>query len=146
MRCAYGHSHIVACFGVDDGVIRCVETHSALRYEESLVVHFVPMRRRSSCPCWNCEFCASDAVVLICELGNESGPREDDVLPVRDPSSMILQVMWPSFKISPDFAGTKLMGLRGISILARACRASSSIVVMCEEFVDQMRICFARYD
>jgi hypothetical protein len=43
---------------------------------------------------------------------------------------MILQVMCPSFSISPDFADTKLMGLRGISILARACLASSSIIEM----------------
>jgi hypothetical protein len=36
--------------------------------------------------------------------------------------------MWPSFNISPDFADTKLIGLRGISILARACLASSSMI------------------
>lgn len=41
---------------------------------------------------------------------------------------MILQVMWPSFKISPDVAGTKLMGRRGMAMLARACLASSSMV------------------
>jgi hypothetical protein len=51
-------------------------------------------------------------------------------LSVRDPSSMILQVMWPSLSISPDFAETKFMGRRGIFMLAIACRASSSMIVL----------------
>lgn len=50
--------------------------------------------------------------------------------PVRDPSSMIRHVICPSFRISPSFAGTKLMGRRGIFMLARAWRASSSIVTI----------------
>ena len=41
-------------------------------------------------------------------------------LSVRDPSSMILQVMCPSLSISPDFAETKFMGRRGIFMLAIA--------------------------
>ena len=49
-------------------------------------------------------------------------------LSVRDPSSMTLQVIWPSLSISPCFAETKLMGRRGIFMLAIACRASSSMV------------------
>ncbi len=49
-------------------------------------------------------------------------------LSVRDPSSMILQVIWPSLSISPDFAETKLMGRRGIFMLAIACLASSSMM------------------
>jgi hypothetical protein len=43
---------------------------------------------------------------------------------------MIRQVMWPSLRISPDFAVTKFMGRRGIFMLARACRASSSMVMV----------------
>jgi hypothetical protein len=43
---------------------------------------------------------------------------------------MILHVVWPSFSISPDFAGTKLMGLVGMAMLASACLASSSIVML----------------
>lgn len=48
--------------------------------------------------------------------------------PVREPSSMIRQVRWPSLRISPDLAGTKLMGRRGMAMVERACRASSSMV------------------
>jgi hypothetical protein len=50
---------------------------------------------------------------------------------------MMRQVIWPSFRISPDLAGTKLIGRRGISIDARACLASSSIVnVISGDFVE----------
>jgi len=49
-------------------------------------------------------------------------------LSVRDPSSITLQVIWPSLRISPCFAETKLMGRRGIFMLAIACRASSSMM------------------
>jgi hypothetical protein len=49
-------------------------------------------------------------------------------LSVRDPSSMILQVIWPNLSTSPDFADTKFMGRRGIFMLANACRASSSMM------------------
>ena len=51
-------------------------------------------------------------------------------IPVLDPSSMILHVICPSLRISPDVAGTKLMGLLGIAMVARACLASSSIVTL----------------
>lgn len=43
---------------------------------------------------------------------------------------MILHVMCPSFRISPSFAETKLMGRRGIFMFARAWRASSSMVLV----------------
>lgn len=48
-------------------------------------------------------------------------------LSVRDPSSMMRQVMWPSLSISPDFAETKFMGRLGVVMSERARRASSSI-------------------
>ena len=50
------------------------------------------------------------------------------VVPVLDPSSMILHVMCPSLRISPEVAGTKLMGRRGIFMVASACLASSSMM------------------
>jgi len=52
-------------------------------------------------------------------------------LSVLDPSSMILQVIGPSFKTSPDVAETKLIGRLGIFIVASACRASSSMLIGC---------------
>ena len=57
---------------------------------------------------------------------NRDGNGED--VPVLDPSSMILQVICPSLRISPDFAETKFMGRRGIFMVASACLASSSMV------------------
>ena len=58
---------------------------------------------------------------------------------VREPSSMMRQVMWPSLRISPVCAGTWLMGTRGIFMVARAWRASSSMVAVeslgCTEMV-----------
>lgn len=49
-------------------------------------------------------------------------------IPVLDPSSMMRHEICPSLRISPVFAGTKLMGRRGIFIVEIAFRASSSMV------------------
>jgi hypothetical protein len=48
--------------------------------------------------------------------------------PVREPSSRMRQVRWPSLSISPALAGTKFMGRLGMAMLATAWRASSSMV------------------
>lgn len=56
------------------------------------------------------------------------GPVIYEDVPVLDPSSIILQVICPSLRISPDFAETKFMGRRGIFMVASACLASSSMV------------------
>lgn len=40
--------------------------------------------------------------------------REKINIPVREPSSITLQVIGPSLKVSPSLIGTKLMGTSGI--------------------------------
>jgi hypothetical protein len=65
---------------------------------------------------------------------------------------MILQVIWPSLSISPDFAETKLMGRRGIFMLAIACLASSSMMsltvpergVVGLDYLSSLLVCFVR--
>lgn len=59
------HRHVVADVGVVVSAVRSVESHHALRHEEGLVVHFVPV-------CWGaggvgreCEFCRAYAVVWV---------------------------------------------------------------------------------
>jgi hypothetical protein len=128
--CADRHCNVVADVCVMLGAVGGVEAYHALRHEESFVVHLVPVGWWAGGVWGQCEL---GIVRILYEMtrgkvweGRTSA--EPMRLSVLEPSSMILQVMWPSLRISPDFAETKLMGRRGIFMLAIACRASSSIV------------------
>ena len=128
MWCANRCGNVVADMRIMVSTVRSVEAYHALCYEEGLVVHFVPMGWRTGCVWWECEFGRTYAIVL-----NDQYLWEERFVgcrsPVLDPSSITLHVIWPSFNISPDVEGTKLIGLRGISIVAKACLASSSMFV-----------------
>lgn len=47
--------------------------------------------------------------------------REEGFLPVREPSSMIRSLIVPRVRISPAWAGTKLMGTVGVSMFGVEC-------------------------
>ncbi len=54
--------------------------------------------------------------------------RKVDTIPVLDPSSITRQTIVPSLMMSPEWAGTKLMGRFGIANALKA--ASSSMLEM----------------
>jgi hypothetical protein len=127
VRRANGYRHIVAYMCIVVRAVWGVEAYHAFRDEEGLIVHFVPVGWRANCVRWERELCGPDAVVWHSSAPTQQG-RIRSVLPVCDPSSMILQVMCPSFRISPDVEGTNVTGRRGIFIVASACLASSSMM------------------
>ncbi len=110
-----GHSDIVSSLRLCDFnllVAGRMEFDCSLGDQKRLVVHLVPVRRRTGGFGWDYKLSGTEAVVYEGEIAVWQ-PGIMPFLPVCDPSSIMRMVMGPNLNVSPALTGTKLMGTCG---------------------------------